>query len=120
MQETTSEKQTDGKPAGAAPKKPSVVEKYFAELHGDGKLTRIPVAHLYFAENIDHSGSWEHQFSNAACFRPCKNPETRPRYYVADFIPAWQMFEVSAVSGPDATPATELLPVAHVRRWKRY
>ncbi len=102
----------------AAPKRKTVVEKYFEDLHGDGKLTRIPVKHIYFAETIDHSGGWESQISNAACFRPGQ-AGTLQRYFVADFIPAWQQFEVSVVRGQDSEPITELLPAAHVRRWKR-
>lgn len=117
MNETTSEKLPAEK--GAAAKKSDPTLEYFAKLHDDAKLTRIPVAHLYYADTIDHSAGWESQMSNSACFRPGKVPEGTNRYFVADFIPAWQQFEVSAVRGPGAVPVTEYLPVAHIRRWKR-
>lgn len=110
--ETSSDKQ------GATKK--NAVQRYFDDLYGDGKLTRIPVKHLYYAENIDHSGSWEHQFSNSECFRPNGAPNGKTRYYVADFVPAWQHFELTVVLGPNTEPITELIPVAFVRRWKRH
>jgi hypothetical protein len=73
---------------------------------------------MYFAENIDHSGGWDSQISNAACVRPGQHGNAQ-RYHVADFIPAWQMIEWTIVRGPDAMPITEYIPAAHVRRWKR-
>ena len=102
-------------------KQPSPAEKYFAALYEkDSKLTRVPVGHLYFAETIDHSGAWEHHMSNAKCVRVEALPVNATRFYVCDFIPAWQCFEFSAVNGPGAIPVTELIPAAHVRRWKRW
>lgn len=115
------ENTTDKPPVPAdkgAPKK-SLAELYFEKLHGDSKLTRIPVKHLFFAESIDHSGGWESQISNAVCYRPGQQPSNLSRYYVADFIPAWQAIEWSSVRGPDSEPVTEILPIVHVRRWKR-
>jgi hypothetical protein len=101
-----------------APKKKTIAEEYFERLYAGDKLTRVPVAHLFFTENIDHSAGWESQFSNARCFRVGQGPQNSPsRYYVADYIPAWQAFELTAVKGPDSEPVTELVPAAHVRRW---
>jgi hypothetical protein len=74
---------------------------------------------MYFAEAIDHSRGFENQMSNAACYRPGEAPAGKQRYYVADFIPAWQMIEWTAVQGPDTVPVTTYVPIGHVRRWVR-
>lgn len=114
MHETASDK-------ASTAKKKTIAEKYFDDLHGDGKLTRVPVKHLYFAENIDFQGGGESQVSNRACIRiSADDPMTQRRTWVSDFIPAWQVFELSFVAAPDSTPITELIPAVHVRRWKRF
>lgn len=118
MQEST-EKQPDAKAGGA--RKKTTAEKYFDDLHSDGKLTRIPVKHLYFAENIDFNGGGDSQVSNRACIRiDPANPQTMNRTWVCDFIPAWQVFEVTYIPGPESMPITEMLPAVHVRRFKRF
>jgi hypothetical protein len=65
MQETTQEKPPAAK---GTVKMPTTAEKYFADLHAD-KLTRVPVAHLYFNEPIDFAGVGESQISNRGCVR---------------------------------------------------
>lgn len=117
MSETTIEKLPAEKGTAAPKKATTVVDKYFAELHTDSKLTRVPVAHLYFATDnyLDVNECGVSQLSNAECRRPGGTG----RYWVSDFVPAWQMFEVTLVVGPDSVPVTSLLPAAHIRRWKR-
>lgn len=114
MSETPSDKLGAGK-------KKTVAEKYFDDMHSDGKLTRIPVKHLYFAENIDFNGGGDSQVSNRACVRiNPEDPATMRRSWICDFIPAWQTFEITFVPAPESVPITELIPVVHVRRWKRF
>lgn len=112
MQETTQEKPPAAK---GTVKMPTTAEKYFADLHAD-KLTRVPVAHLYFNEPIDFAGVGESQISNRGCVR--LSGDFR-RAWVCDFIPMWQVFELSYCPSPDAPVITEWIPAAHVRRFKR-
>ena len=99
-------------------KEKTIAEKYFAELYGDGKLTRVPVAHLYFKvdDQFDFSEISVSQKSNLECKR---FDLEKGRYFVCDFIPAWQVFELTWVAGVDSPPTTTMLPTTHVRRWKR-
>lgn len=78
-------------------------------------LTRIPVKHLYFAENIDLPGG-NGQVSNKETFQ---NPPAVTRYFSCDFIPAWQQFELTYHAGGNTEPEVQLIPACHVRRWRR-
>jgi hypothetical protein len=84
----------------------------------DPKLTRIPVAHLYFShgEYLDVPETGMSQLSNIRCY---PQPTEQPRYFLCDYIPAWQTFELSFYAGPGEQPKTTMVPVSRVSTWKR-
>lgn len=95
----SNETQSDKKPtAPAAPK---------------DTLTRVPVKHLYFADNLDFQG--QSQVSNLKCGR---HPEGAGAWYTCDFIPAWQQFEITQ-HRVNVEPAVRLMPTLHVRTWEK-
>lgn len=77
-------------------------------------LTRIAVKHLHFAENLDLPGG-TNQVSNVKCYA---ETEHSAKYYTAEFIPAWQQFEIT-LHRFGAPPEVCMMPAAHVRRWER-
>lgn len=92
-------KSDDKKPSAPAPK---------------DSLTRVPVKHLHFADNLDLPGG-TNQVSNVKCYA---ETEHSAKYYTAEFIPAWQQFEIT-LHRFGAPPEVCMMPVAHVRRWER-
>lgn len=97
----------------------ALVEKRRAAMREiDPKLTRVPVAHLYFShgEYLDVPDTGQAQLSNLRCV---PFPPEQSRYFLCDYIPAWQQFEVSFYAGPSEPPKTCLVPMARVSTWKR-
>ena len=75
-------------------------------------LTRVQARQLWFTENIDLPGA--QQVSNIKCWREGE----QSRYFLADWIPAWQSFEVSYYES-SALNKVQIVPACHVRRWER-
>lgn len=75
--------------------------------------TRIPVSHIYWADHTDHAGAG--QVSNTKCGQ---DPPGVAKYWMAVFIPAIQHIELTFVSGVNAIPIIEMIPIMHVKRWK--
>lgn len=94
------------------------------------QLTRIPVRTLFFVENMDIPGG-SNQLSNLKGY---PFPENNQRYHTIDFLPAWQVFEITAMLGDkvqtvqsddprdkaNPVPMVRIMPVAQVRTWERF
>ncbi len=77
------------------------------------QLTRIPVRHLYFVDSLDIQGA--SQISNLRCY---PEPAQQPNYWTADYLPAWNAFEI-IWHRRDVPDDVRVMPVAHVRTWTK-
>lgn len=79
------------------------------------QVTRVAVKHLFFTEYADlPSGS--NQVSNIKCYA---DPPQATRFFTCDWIPAWQMFEITFHPGGEAGNVVELMPACHIKRWRK-
>lgn len=82
----------------------------------DNNLTRIPVRWLRFVENFDIPA--QPQVSNLKGYA---FPEGNPKWWSIQFIPAWQQFEITLMSGDKSVESVdpEYVPASRIYKWWR-
>ena len=78
-------------------------------------LVRIKCKHIYFGDAFDLAfGSSSSQISNVACYQVGENRTG----FEADFLPAWQMFEIWQMSGAwERVGESQFVTASYIRRW---
>lgn len=83
----------------------------------DDRLTRVPVRHLYFKDQMTFPGT---PYSTLSNLKGYPDPGNSKTYVAIEWLPAWQSFELTFhTSGERTEPRVRFVPTAMVSSWER-